>query len=229
MLLCVIAGVIVPASGPHDRRNIDEPVYAVLKDFMGLVRNQIMVDEATDFPPIQLACMGALSSPGIESFFACGDFNQRITSWGSRSIDEMHWAFPRIEVRPIQVSYRHSRQLNQLATEIVRLCAGETVDVALPDDVDNEGVAPVLGIDLAQRDDIIDWLALRIIEIEMFTKPLPSVAVLVNDEAEVGLLADGLKAALADQKISMSWPATKDSSLGRKTMFVSSTCSTLRV
>ena len=71
-------------------------------------------------------------------------FNQRITSWGSRSIDEMHWAFPRIEVRPIQVSYRHSRQLNQLATEIVRLCAGETVDVALPDDVDNEGVAPVL-------------------------------------------------------------------------------------
>jgi DNA polymerase III delta prime subunit len=203
MLLCVMQASSSLLRDRTIRRNIDEPAYAVLKDFMGLVRNQIMVDEATDFSPIQLACMGALSSPGIQSFFACGDFNQRITSWGSRSIDEMHWAFPRIEVRPIQVSYRHSRQLNQLATEIVRLCAGETVDVALPDDVDNEGVAPVLGTDLAQRDDIIDWLALRIIEIEMFTKPLPSVAVLVNDEAEVGPLADGLKAALADQNLNV--------------------------
>ena len=37
----------------------------------------------------------------------------------------------------------------------------------------------------------------------MFTKPLPSVAVLVNDEAEVGPLADGLKAALADQNLNV--------------------------
>ena len=162
-----------------------------------------MVDEATDFSPIQLACMGALSSPGIESFFACGDFNQRITAWGSRSMDDLRWAFPQIEVRPIQVSYRHSRQLNQLAKEIVRLCAGETIDVVLPKDVDNEGVPPVLGTDLANRHNIIAWLAQRIIEVERFTKPLPSVAVLVNDEDEVGPLADGLKTALADHNLNV--------------------------
>ena len=203
MLLCVMRAASSLLRDRTIRRNIDDPGYAVLKDYSGIVRNQIMVDEATDFSPIQLACMGALSSPEVQSFFACGDFNQRITTWGSRSTDDMRWAFPHIEVRPIQVSYRHSRQLNQLATEIVRLCAGQTVDVVLPKDVDNEGVPPVLGTDLAQQEDVIDWLAQRIIEIEKFTKPLPSVAILVNDEADVGPLADGLKAALADQNLNV--------------------------
>ena len=39
--------------------------------------------------------------------------------------------------------------------ELKRLCAGETVDVALPEDVDNEGVLPVLGTGLATREEIV--------------------------------------------------------------------------
>ncbi len=203
MLLCAMRAASSLLQDRAIQRNIDNPPYVLLKDYMGIVRNQVMVDEATDFSPVQLACMGALASPGIRSFFACGDFNQRITAWGSRSIDEMRWAFPQVEIRPIQVTYRHSRQLNHLATEIVRLCSGERVDVVLPKDVDNEGVAPVLGTCLIQHEDIVSWLAERIIEIERFTKPLPSVAVLVNDEAEVGPLADGLKTALAEENLNV--------------------------
>lgn len=197
------------------RRDIDDPGYSVLKDFVGLVRNQVMVDEATDFSPIQLACMGALSSPGIQSFFACGDFNQRITGWGSRSTADVRWAFPRIDVRPILVSYRHSRQLNQLAGDIVRLCVGETVDVALPANVNNDGVPPVLGTGLNQRRNVIDWLAKRVVEIERLTRPLPSVAVLVNDETEVGPLAEGLKDALADQNLNVM-PCYEGRSVGEE-------------
>jgi hypothetical protein len=37
------------------------------------------------FSPVQLACMAQLCDPAANSFVACGDFNQRITSWGSRS------------------------------------------------------------------------------------------------------------------------------------------------
>ncbi|MER2534773.1 MAG: ATP-binding domain-containing protein [Rhizobiaceae bacterium] len=203
MLLCVMRAASTLLQDRTILRNVGEPAYALLRDYMSLVRNQVMVDEATDFSPVQLACMGALASPGIQSFFACGDFNQRITAWGSRTTEEMRWAFPKIEVRPIQVSYRHSRQLNQLATEIVRLSSGENVDVALPKNVDNEGVAPVLGTGLLRREDIVSWLAQRIVEIERFTNPLPSVAVLVNDEADVGPLADGLKEALADENLNV--------------------------
>ncbi|MER8573478.1 ATP-binding domain-containing protein [Mesorhizobium sp. M1374] len=203
MLLCTMRAASALVRDRTIRRNIDDPPYAVLKNFQGIVRNQIMVDEATDFSPITLACMGALSSPTIQSFFACGDFNQRITPWGSRTTDDMRWAFPKIDVRPIQVTYRHTRQLNRLAKEIVRLCSGETVEVALPKNVDNDGWPPVLGVDLAHRDDIVDWLTSRITEIERLTKPLPSVAILVNNEAEVGPLADSLKAALADENLNV--------------------------
>ncbi|GEC32161.1 hypothetical protein N181_19605 [Sinorhizobium fredii USDA 205] len=203
MLLGTLRGVSELIGDRTIRRTIDEPVYSVLKESQQLFRNQIMVDEATDFSPIQLACMGALGSPMIESFFACGDFNQRITAWGSRSADDMLWAFPQIEVRPIQVTYRHSRQLSHLATEIVRLCSGETVDVALPKNMDNEGVSPVLGVGLSERHNIARWLADRIREIERFTEPLPSVAILVNDEAEVGPLADELQAALSGQNLNV--------------------------
>ncbi|WP_366555874.1 ATP-binding domain-containing protein [Aquibaculum sediminis] len=203
MLLCVMRAASSLLQDRTILRNIDDPAYAPLKDYLGVIRNQVMVDEATDFSPVQLACMGALASPGIQSFFACGDFNQRITAWGSRSADEMRWASPKIEVRPIQVSYRHSRQLSQLATEIVRLCSDDTVDIALPKDVDNEGVAPVLGTGLASHEDIVSWLAQRIVEIEQFTKQLPSVAILVNDEVDVGPLAEGLIAALVEENLNV--------------------------
>jgi UvrD-like helicase family protein len=203
MLLCAMGAASSLIRNREIRRNIDESAYAPLKDHMRLVRNQIMVDEATDFSPLQLACIGALSNPGIQSFFACGDFNQRITSWGTRSIDELRWAFPRIDARPIQVSYRHSRQLSQLAVDIVRLCGGGLVGVELPEHVSNEGVTPVLGVSLARREAIIAWLGQRIVEIEKLTKPLPSVAVLVNDEAEVGPIADGLAAALTGDNLNV--------------------------
>ena len=71
-------------------RNIgNEPGLAPLERFTSLLRNQVLVDEATDFSPVQLACMAALAHPAANSFFACGDFNQRITTWGAKSVAQM--------------------------------------------------------------------------------------------------------------------------------------------
>lgn len=61
----------------------------------------------------------------------------------------------------------------------------------------------MLGTGLAELDDIVTWLVQRIVEIERFTKPLPSVAILVNDEVDVGPLADALKAGLADENLNV--------------------------
>lgn len=178
-----------PALGPLIDSGALEPV----RQYRTLVRNQIMVDEATDFSPLQLRSMAALSNPTIRSFFACGDFNQRITKWGSRSNDDMSWAVPGIDVRPIEVTYRHSRQLSHLASEVVRLCSGQAVHVALPKDINSDGVDPVIAKNLPDREAIADWLATRLVEVEGLTSPLPSVAVLVNNEQEVGPLAEALR------------------------------------
>lgn len=186
---------IRPASGEGAE---DVPALARQRQ---LYRNQVLVDEATDFSPLQLGCMAALTPPGIRSFFACGDFNQRVTNWGTRSIEEMRWVMPDIAFRSVAVAYRQSRQLHQLAKQIVVHSGGDAIDVELPDFVDNEGVAPVLATNLSQQTDVVDWLAGRIIEIEDFVQQLPSIAVLVNDERDVTPLATALGEALEEQNI----------------------------
>jgi len=172
-------------------------VWSSLKPILSLYKNQILVDEATDFSPLQLACMAALSHPRIRSFFACGDFNQRLTTWGSRSVDEMKWVLPEIEVKEVTVSYRQSRQLNDLARSIILAVDGADKDVSLPAHVDSEGVAPVLLESVSEHASIVDWLAKRIREIECFVGQLPSIAIFVENEAEVQPIADSLNAVLA--------------------------------
>jgi hypothetical protein len=182
-------------------RDSEHMIYAPLKPVQQLYRNQILVDEATDFSPIQLACMSALTVPETRSFFACGDFNQRMTNWGCRSLADMKWVVPDIEVRTVAVSYRQSRQLNELAKQIVLIGGNQAVETGLPENVNNEGVAPVLAKNLSEQSDVTGWLAKRIVEIESFVQQLPSVAILVNGEEQVQKVAAALNEALADQNV----------------------------
>ncbi|MNR96916.1 hypothetical protein D3C71_384310 [compost metagenome] len=166
----------------------------------GLFKTQVLVDEATDFSPIQLACMAALADPIADAFVACGDFNQRITEWGVRTSDDLKWVHPDLTIHPIKVSYRHSRQLNSLAHRIAQLTDEDHQEAALPEHVDNEGVDPILGVGLS-GENLHQWLADRILEIEKMTGQLPSLAILVNAESEVKPLAAALDERLADHNI----------------------------
>ncbi|MBV5327606.1 MAG: ATP-binding domain-containing protein [Chlorobium sp.] len=182
-------------------RDIDSSFWSPLKRVYDLYKNQILVDEVTDFSPIQIACMSALAHPRIRSFFACGDFNQRLTTWGSHSIEDMKWVFPEIEIKEVTVSYRQSRQLNELARSIVLATCLEGYEVTLPKYVDNEGVAPALLEHASTSSAVSDWLAQRIREIESFVKKLPSIAIFVESEVAVQQFADALKDAIADDNI----------------------------
>lgn len=182
-------------------RDIDTPAWSSLKTIHDLYKNQILVDEATDFSPVQIACMAALAHPRLRSFFACGDFNQRLTTWGSRSPAEMKWVFPEIEIREITVAYRQSRQLNELAKALIQSVGGTDSGVALPEHMNNEGVPPVLAEGLSDRKALVGWLASRIQEIELALGQLPSIAILVNSEDEVQPVAAELNLALMSLNI----------------------------
>lgn len=188
-------------SRPTIARRVDEPFWSALQTVQGLFKHQILVDEATDFSPVQLACMGALAHPQLRSFFACGDFNQRLTTWGSRSLADMRWVFPEIEVREVSVAYRQSRQLNELARAIIEVLGGIDPHVSLPPHVDSEGQAPALLEGETDAAAVVAWLAERIREVERFLGQLPSTAVFVNAEDEVHPIADALNAALEDSNI----------------------------
>jgi hypothetical protein len=187
----------------RDRRamaEIDSPTFAALRRIKDLYKNQIMVDEVADFSPLQLACMGALMEPRLNSFFACGDFNQRITEFGITSQADITPFFPDIEIRTVEVTYRHTRQLNELAKAIVA-ATSRSGKVALPENVNSDGFKPVVGRNLADVPAMAEWLACRIFEIERTSETLPSIAVLVNSEEAVQSVAEQLSKALEPQSL----------------------------
>lgn len=182
------------------QRAIDRPQWAPLKAVMSCYRHQILVDEATDFSPLQLACMNALAHPRTRSVFACGDFNQRLTTWGIRSPEALSWSIPSLDVREITVAYRQSRQLNDLARDTIRAVGGTVQNVSLPAEVNNDMASPVL-LENASTVQTMEWLADRIIDIERFVKQLPSIAVFVNSEADVEPTAMSLGELLSEHNI----------------------------
>lgn len=198
VLLAILRAAVDLISLPSVQRDIDSPAWSSLKPILGHYRNQVLVDEATDFSPIQLACMAALAHPQLRSFFACGDFNQRLTTWGARSDDDLKWVFADFDIKEITVSYRQSKQLNDLARAMILAVSGSEQNVSLPANMDSSGVAPALLEHARETAVVVSWLADRIREIERFVGQLPSTAIFVNTENDVAPVADALNAALAE-------------------------------
>jgi len=201
VLLAILRAAGDLISRPNIQRDIDSPAWSSLQPVLGHYRNQILVDEATDFSPIQLACMAALAHPRLRSFFACGDFNQRLTTWGARSADELKWVFADFDIKEITVSYRQSKPLNDLARAMIRAVGGTEQNASLPAHMDSVGVAPALLEHAAEAPIVVSWLADRIREIERFVGQLPSTAIFVNTEDDVAPVAEALNAALAEHNI----------------------------
>ena len=176
--------------------------WSQLEPIRGIYRNQIVVDEATDFSPIQLACMAALTHRRIRSFFACGDFNQRLTVWGTRCADDLKWACPGIQIKEINIAYRQTRQLGELTRAMMEAAGQHAPSVDLPDHVESDGFVPVL-LEDATCDATIDWLADRVREIDSLVERLPSTAILVDSEDEVHRVANALHAAMSEHNVNV--------------------------
>jgi len=201
VLLAILRAAGDLISRPNVQRDIESTAWSSLQPILSHYRNQVLVDEATDFSPIQLACMAALAHPRLRSFFACGDFNQRLTTWGARSADDLRWVFADFDIKEITVSYRQSKQLNDLARTMIRVVDGTEQNVSLPAHVDSAGVAPALLEHAEETTAVVSWLADRIREIERFVGLLPSTAIFVNAEDDVAPVAEALNAALAEHNI----------------------------
>lgn len=180
---------------------VSDPFWSPLQPINDLYRHQILIDEAADFASVQLGCIAALANPRLKSVFACGDFNQRMTSWGIRSLDEVKIVFPDVDVRRITTTYRQSRRLNELARAIVEAFGGSGDVATVPTDMDFEGESPALIEGCSVQASLVAWIAERIREIERFIGKLPSIAIFVRNDQEVQPLAEALNRALEDSNI----------------------------
>lgn len=179
------------------RNDLGQPQFFELARIASHFQHQVLVDEATDFSMLQLACMESLTSLKTQSFFACGDFNQRITGHGIRTLEQVRWISERIQDKRITTVYRQSRMLNAFAGELLQLMDGDiTAQGTLPEYSAHEGVMPVLAEGVDNPVAVAQWLAERIGEIERMVHQMPTVAVLVASESLVKSMADTLSEQL---------------------------------
>lgn len=200
VLLAILKGGRSLLAKDRGTRERNPEVVAALEPVRGLFRNQVLVDEATDFSPVQLACMASMTHPQLSSFFACGDFNQRLTPWGTRSLTELERGFPeKFDTREITIAYRQSRQLAELASRIIETAGGVAPEASFPPHVDSNGFSPALLEACGDRHASVAWLAERIREIERLVGQMPSIAVFVDGEELVPRVADALNQELAKE------------------------------
>lgn len=202
LILLMLKNTRVLLNQTFIKRTKNESKFDYLINISELFRNQIMVDEATDFSVLELACMANLTALEFQSFFACGDFNQRITSTGIKRQQELSWALPAINFETVKAVYRQSKALNAFAKELLKVQGGDiSASGEVPEESIHEGVKPVL-YEFADDDRAAEWIAERIKEIERAVKQLPTIAVLVNSENEVKPMAEKLNYLLEELNLS---------------------------
>ena len=173
-------------------RDIENRYWGPLQSIAELYRNQIVVDEVTDFSPLQLSSMYELTHPDIRSFFACGDFNQRLSRFGTSSEDQLRWAIPNIEMKAVSVGYRQSQLLAGFSRDLLSAMSGEEGEVNAPEFGSHKGVKPAILEEGEKTEKTCKWLSARILEIDSMIEPLPSCAVFVSDELKVQPIAESL-------------------------------------
>ncbi|MWP38297.1 hypothetical protein GQY15_11885 [Rhodobacter sphaeroides] len=183
------------------RANLTQGNLQVLAPLVKEFRNQVVVDEATDFSPLQLRAMACLATPGIRSFFACGDFNQRLTRYGVSRRDAFDWAVRGLEFHRVEVAYRQSKELRSFANEVVKLSGGDLLETTIEGPRIAEGYAPVVHVSKSGSAGQSRWIASRIVEIDSIHTELPSIAVFVPREDLVVPVADELRQALQDTNV----------------------------
>jgi len=199
---------------PFVSRNIEAQRFDGIKRVASLFRTQIMVDEATDFSALELACMEGLAALPGRSFFACGDFNQRITATGIRSMEHLAWISNAIAPTTINLVYRQSRKLNAFAGELLKLMGGDlSAHGELPENSTHDGIPPALLEHAGSHS--AAWIADRIIEVERTVREMPTIAVLVNREEDAGPMADQLTKQL--EAINLRAVACNERTLGEGT------------
>ena len=172
------------------------------KVFESSLREIIAVDEATDFSPIQLACMAMSTNPKYECVTLSGDLMQRMTEFGLRGWEEYESIAKEVGLAPVQradlqVSYRQSHRLLSATTRLYEASTGSVASTRSPYPPSEHDPPPLLhvGTDLQ---DCADWIARRVVEIRRSYDDhwvVPTIAVLVPNESSVGTLAQALEEA----------------------------------
>jgi hypothetical protein len=178
-------------------RGVESTRVAVLDAIRREYAAQVLVDEATDFSPLELACMSELAHPALRSFFVSGDYMQRVTSCGVQDERDLDWIAADFQKEKISIEYRQSPQLAALADVIAGLRSGMTLPGVPPKDQQATDIPPLLAEHL-EGEALGKWLRDRILEIERDLGGVPPIAIFVDDPTQMRPLVETLRPLLEE-------------------------------
>lgn len=159
--------------------------HSYLEAFNNNSKYVIGVDEATDFHIIDLLTIHSLSNPEISSVTYSGDLMQRLTNGGIRDWNELKAFIKDFEVKNLQMSYRQSPTLLEIAESIYQKATGKKSEYISFMDKDENEPKPLYFIN-EDEDEIYDWISKRIIEIyNSYGGFIPSIAIFLSKESEL--------------------------------------------
>jgi DNA helicase IV len=172
---------------PGDLAGVPDEFRSLLTRF----RLFITVDEATDFSPLELACIERFALPegGVT---ISGDLMQRVTETGLREWSDMASICRAYSCCELKVSYRQTERLFRIARDLYKYATGnepkfKSAYPSRPED------PPALSFKSGKDESAPRWLVDRICDIFVLgNNHLPTTAILVPTPADV----EPLKAAI---------------------------------
>jgi len=167
------------------KREYNSIKHPYLDGFINNSKNVIGVDEATDFHIIDLLAIQSFANPEISSVTYSGDLMQRLTAGGIRDWNELKVFIKDFEVKNLQISYRQSPTLLEIAESIYQKATGKKSEYISFMDKDESEPKPLLYIN-EEEDEILDWISKRVIEIyNSYGGFIPSIAIFLSNESEL--------------------------------------------
>lgn len=178
-----------------DKKRFEETKHAYLDAYKVLCRPVIGVDEATDYSIIDFYGIKSFGHYAVRSYTLCGDTMQLmkedgITDW---NVLRHPLLFEQMEVQNLNISYRQSEELLELADKIYQ----EERGTKSPYECYLKGrqTPKPLWLEIDDLEEKADWISHRVLEIvKAYDNKMPTIAVFTNTKEK----ADELKEAIED-------------------------------
>lgn len=155
------------------------------------VKYVIGVDEATDYSLIDYYFMASFCHYEYSSLTLCGDIMQGLNDNGISSWDDLKNNFlPNLEVFELKTSYRQLPTLLDMSKKMYLADRGKEAPYTTNKERSATEPAPLCFIS-NDEDEKAEWMAKRIIEVyKSYDEKMPSVAIFVGDDVNIGNLVD---------------------------------------
>ena len=177
-----------------DRIRFQETKHQYLDAYKALCRPVIGVDEATDYSIVDFYGIKSFGHYAVRSYTLCGDTMQLmkedgITDW---NVLKHPLLFEQMDVQNLNISYRQSEELLELADKIYQ----EERGVKSPYECYLKGrkTPKPLWLELDDIEEKADWISHRVLEIvKAYGNKMPTIAVFTVDKRRAEELKDAIE------------------------------------